>query len=174
MKTLILNLFKTCIFSLFIGILSHIIGERISRENLRWDRFPYKAHHLEKEGRIYESIHISRWKNKVPDMSRIANDMYEKKLGLSRDPEQVLRLVQESCVAEFIHLLLIFISPFLLLFTEEASGFWIALLYAATNIPFIMIQRYNRPKLLHLYDRILEKARKEKESTKNESFDFVM
>lgn len=174
MGAFVKNLIRTLLFSILNGILSHIIGERLSRDKLRWDSFPYQSLPFEKGGRLYKRLGIHRWKDHLPDMSRIAHDMVQKKLGFSRDPDHVLRLIQETCVAELVHVLLIIVSPVLLLFTEGTGSVFLTVFYAATNLPFIMIQRYNRPKLVHLYHRILERETHEKEFAKNESIDLVM
>ena len=65
--------------------------------------------------------------------------------------------MQETCVAELIHWLLLVISPAVLLFAHGPMAVLVAALYGLSNFPFIMIQRYNRPRLRTLLKRCKRK-----------------
>ena len=56
--------------------------------------------------------------------------------------------MQETCVAECVHWVLLFLSPVFLVTMARPYSVVAAVLYALSHIPFIMIQRYNRPRLL--------------------------
>ena len=56
---------------------------------------PWRSAPWEKGGRIYLKLGIRKWKDHLPDMSRLMPDMVRKDLG--SDPAV---LVQETCVAE--------------------------------------------------------------------------
>ncbi len=139
----------------FVGILAHAVGERLPRE--RFDpagRF-FAGFAWEKNGLVYERLGIRRWKDRLPDMSRIDGRMRPKRLRTVRDREEVLRLLRETCVAESVHWGLILLSPVLLLLWPGRGG--VRLLLADIflgNLPFILIQRYNRPRLAALYRRL--------------------
>ena len=66
-------------------------------------------------------------------------------------------MIQETCIAEWIHELLILIG-FGCVFLWKGIGGWIvSLLYALGNLPYIIIQRYNRPKFIGLLKRLQAK-----------------
>ena len=96
-------------------------------------------------------------KDKMPDKSRWGGHIYAKTIRGQNDPENVTRLLQETCVAELIHWLLLVISPAVLLFAHGPMAVLVAALYGLSNFPFIMIQRYNRPRLRTLLKRCKRK-----------------
>ena len=52
------------------------------------------------------------------------------------------------------HWALLVISPVLLITMTGWLSIVATVLYGLSNIPFIMIQRYNRPRLMRLYKRM--------------------
>ena len=75
-----------------------------------------------------------------------------KRLPWGAQPERVALLIQETCIAEVVHIIL-FILGFgcVLLWGDGPGGWIIALVYNLLgNVPFILIQRYNRPRLQRL------------------------
>ena len=146
------------------GALAHIVGEALPRRWFVPDRFPYACAAWEREGRVYEKLGIQHWKTLVPDMSRLFHRMTPKRFVQRPDAQSLLLLLQETCVAELVHWLLILFSPLIFLCVDGELGILIFLVYVFWgNLPFILIQRYNRPKLLRLYRRTLQ--RQEKNST---------
>ncbi len=100
--------------------------------------------------------------------------MYTKKLGSNLTPEHLGRLLQETCVAEIVHDALIILSPFVLFFAEGATAVVCMTLFMVGNVPFVMIQRYNRPKLARLYRVALaKKAETEAVDVEGEQIDTV-
>ena len=58
------------------------------------------------------------------------------------------RLVQETCVAECVHWVLLGLSPVFVFTMAQPYAAIAATLYALSHVPFIVIQRFNRPRLL--------------------------
>ena len=61
-----------------LGILSHFVGQALPRAWFSAERFPYRAAEWENGGKVYEKLGIKRWKDFLPDMSRIMPDMVKK------------------------------------------------------------------------------------------------
>ena len=141
------------LYVIAIGIASHFIGEALPRR-FRYDRFPYRAWKWEREGRIYDKLRIRAWKDRVPDMSRICGDMVPKRLGRCPTSEEVYRLVQETCVAEIVHVGLCLCAPVIWLFWQSWIGVVLSAIFVICTLPFMMIQRYNRPTLVSLAKRL--------------------
>lgn len=139
------------------GFSSYIFGQFINRDKIKYLSFPFKPHKWELNGRIYEKFKISKWKDKLPDMSKISKKMFPKSIKTRLTAENTKRLILETCVAEYVHSFLILISPFILFFTEGFSGVLFMILNILGNVPFIMIQRYNRPRLIKVYDKLILK-----------------
>ena len=81
-----------------LGILSHFIGQALPRSWFSAERFPYRAAEWEKGGKVYEKLGIKRWKDFLPDMSRIMPDMVKKKVtkqsreqGMARPGETIYK-----------------------------------------------------------------------------------
>lgn len=151
-------LLKGALYLLALSLLAHPVGQALPRRWFSGDRWPWAPAPFEKEGRFWRKLGVHRWKDKVPDMSRLLGDMVKKQLAPDGKTDYAL-LVQETCVAECVHFCLGLLS--LGAFALCRSG-WMVCIVAVYillgNLPFQIIQRYNRPRLL----RLMRKARKEK------------
>lgn len=143
---------KCLIYLALLGLASQLIGMSLPRRLFDRDGFLFRARGFEKGGRIYERLGIRRWKDKVPDMSRIVKSMEPKSIKTAFSAEAADRMIRETCVAELTHLLLALLGfPCVLLW--QGWG-WLAWgLYALGNMPFVMIQRYNRPRYVAVLKR---------------------
>lgn len=145
------------------GILSVVIGERLPRRWFRPESFPFRAWKWEDGGRIYEKLGVRRWKDFMPDLSRIFPQMVRKKTSEARTVESMRRLAQETCEAETIHwALILLVSPAVAVAAGGLLGALCALLYALGNLIFVVIQRYNRPRVLALEEKMKQLAEKRK------------
>ena len=140
-----------------IGIFSNYLGELLPRRWFHAEAFPYRSFAWEKEGKIYLKLRIHKWKDLVPDMSRVNPGMVSKHLGKLPSSAQVSRLVTETCIAEWVHWVLILLSPFILLIEEWWATMVLYLYVFVFNLPFILIQRYNRPQLIRLAERLKDR-----------------
>ena len=138
------------------GILGFLLGRIVPKRWFCADRFPFRVRPWEQK--LYQALRVKQWQNKVPDMSRLLGDMVKKQLAPDGKTDYAL-LVQETCVAECVHFCLGLLS--LGAFALCRSG-WMVCIVAVYillgNLPFQIIQRYNRPRLL----RLMRKARKAK------------
>jgi glycosyl-4,4'-diaponeurosporenoate acyltransferase len=142
--------FKFALIVAIIGATSHYIGQLLPRKNFHYADPPYAPFSWEEEGMFYTKFKIQFWKDKVPDMSQYVKSMFRKKISVFRDFDYINELVLETCVAEFVHWMLVLISPIFLVLMEGIAGWIGTILYALGNLPFVMIQRYNRPRLVRL------------------------
>lgn len=141
-----------------IGILSNFVAKFIPRQ-FSLDTFPFKCYPFEQDGKFYEKFQIRRWKNQLPDMSKVLRFMPSKKLN-TRQSSTLQQLIQETCVAEIVHFSLILLSLLIFLWWNSPWAVLFVLLYNLLgNLPYMMIQRYNRPRMIRLLNKI--DARKE-------------
>lgn len=133
-----------------IGITSFLLGRILPKRLFRSNRFPYRAWKIEDNGKLYYKIKINRWQALVPDMSRILPGFMPAKRILHRPTDaQIMRMLRETCVAEFIHVVLCIMGLGLLWIWHGVGGAAFYAVYVLLgNLPFILIQRYNRPRLL--------------------------
>lgn len=143
-----------------LGILAFFVGEALPRRWFNPDAFPYRSAAWERGGACYEKLGIRKWKDAFPDMSRFVAKTVRKKAGFSRDPEHVERLILETCSAEAVHWALMaagLLFPILI----GPSGWICFFLYNLLgNVPPILIQRYNRPRLKKLLAMMRARAAK--------------
>lgn len=152
--------FRCFIYLIFTGLGAFFLGRILPKTWFRFDRFPYRAFAFEQDGKIYNALHISTWKEKLPDMSRIFPTLIpSKRLPKKMSAKQINDMLCEACVAEFIHTLLC-ISGIACIWLWKGAGGWILyILYVLGNIPFNLIQRYNRPKLARILNRLYARER---------------
>ena len=157
-----MKLLMSIVYVAVIGILAHYIGESMPRSWFSENKFPYRIYAFEKNGRIYEKIGIRSWKTKLPDMSRVMRDMLPKRVTFDATSESVGALLKETCVAEFIHQCLCVLSVGIYFIWKNSTGVVLMFVFIFCNIPFILIQRYNRPHLTTLKNRLKKREEKRK------------
>lgn len=134
-----------------VGTLSFFIGRILPGKWFRSEAFPYRCYEWEKK--FYQCLRIRKWHNKLPDMSRLFPRLMPEKRLREDYPEKLPVLIRETCIAELIHVLLC-IAGFVCVRIWKGKGGWImSILFCLGNLPFIMIQRYNRPRLERIYMR---------------------
>lgn len=141
-----------------ISFLSTFIGRVLPKNWFDWQRSPYKPRPFEEDGEIYQRINIHKWYKKLPDASKIFRGIFPDKSLKGLSKEKLHILLRETCVAEFIHSLLCVIG---FLYGQRNKGPGVMLLtwmyILIGNFPFILIQRYNRPRLMRLLNRLQTK-----------------
>lgn len=155
-----MSLLYAVIYIAVLGILSHFIGQALPRAWFSAEKFPYRAAKWENGGKAYEKLGIKRWKDHLPDMSKIMPDMVKKKMSAAKEQGMEV-LIEETCVAECVHWALIVLSLGIFLFWRSPWSIVFWLVYNILgNLPFIIIQRYNRPRLVMLEQRRKRRAEK--------------
>ena len=140
-------------------IISFFVGRIIPKRWFSADVFPYRSFAFEQDGKFYDRFKIRFWQKKVPDMSKILPKLMPAKCISYDYKEQLPRMLQETCVAEFIHTLLCFSGLYCLKLWPGMGGAAVSVIYILVfNLPYIMIQRYNRPRLMRLNNRIKQQT----------------
>ena len=151
--------FVKCVMYLTLLSFSSFLFGRILPQRLNYNTFPFKSFAIEKNGTIYHKIAIRRWKNKLPDMSVMFHRwMPSKEIMINLKKGQLLLMIQETCVAELIHILLCVFGFVCVSIWEGVGGWTVSILYFVGNVPFCLVQRYNRPKLVKLLKRLQAKG----------------
>lgn len=156
--------FLFVLIACIVGSICFVIGELLPRKNFDYTSFPYKPFRWERNGDVYLRLGIQKWKDYVPDMSKYVKTMFAKKIVSPRDPEYTRRLILETCVAETVHFVMILISPIFQMYMNETAGYIATIAYILGNLPFILIQRYNRPRLVRLMEKQIAAAERLKQT----------
>jgi len=155
MTSIELFLFNT-IFWVLVHFLSGYLSHFIPTKFYNKDKFLFKKRFWEFDGNLYSSLFlIKRWKDKMPEAGEFFKiHPFSKKHLVSLDKNYLERFSLETCRAEVSHLLPILLCP-ISFFWNNTTGIFIMSLYAVlANFPFIIIQRYNRIRLVKLLVRL--------------------
>lgn len=141
-----------------IGVLFFVAGRLLPKKWFDPLAFPYRPFQFEKNGALYRRLGIHKWQNRIPDMSRIFPGLMPRKAIAGKPTAYQLEvMLRETCVAECIHGVLCLCGLLCLWLWRGMGGIIVTVLYILGNIPFILVQRYNRPRLQRLYLRLTAK-----------------
>ncbi len=141
-----------------LGLLCFPFGRGLARSEFQPRAFPFAPFSWERGGRIYARLRIREWQGLLPDVSRLFPGLVPRKelKGGDRPQDRLRLLINESCVAELTHLLLCVLGLWAVHILPGKPGVLMWVLYVVFgNLPYIMIQRYNRPMLLKTLERLL-------------------
>ena len=144
---IIFNIIAWLAIHLGVSLLALQIPDHyFSRKNAWFNSFKW-----EKDGQFWEdSLHIRQWKDALPDSSSIFTTAFNKKKVARSDKATLEKFVIETQRAEWTHWVSMLPAPLFFIWNPVWAG-WLMILYALiANLPFIIIQRYNRPRLLKL------------------------
>lgn len=100
------------------------------------------------EERLYKKLKVRRWKEYMPTYNE---ELYSLKTN------SLIDVVDETCRSEVVHEIDILASLAAMLFALIFGDFWVfcitSVLGAACDLAFVVMQRYNRPRLLRAYGR---------------------
>ena len=154
-----INFVKSTVYLALLSFSSFLLGRILPKSWFRYNLFPFKDFKFEKSGKIYLSTGVKKWKSKVPDMSTIMSFLIpSKKLPKAINADSVKEMLIENCIAEWIHYLLAVLGFGCVFIWENIGGWIVSVLYAIGNLPYIIIQRYNRPKLVRLLKSIEQRG----------------
>jgi glycosyl-4,4'-diaponeurosporenoate acyltransferase len=156
--------FLKCFVYLFAcGVISFLLGRLVPHKWVHEERFPFAMHGFEEDGSFYEHFGIRHWQKRVPDMSRIFPQLIPKKVLEGEMTEKLPILIKETCIAELTHVLLSLVALLCLNIWSGLGGVIVTILFELGNLPYILIQRYNRPRLKKLYRALCQRDQRENE-----------
>lgn len=141
-----------------------LLCNRIKRSKFNSNSFFFRTRRWEKNGDIYDTVFlIKKWKRFLPDGAAVTKGGYRKKKLNEKTPENLEIYIAESCRVELQHFLSIL--PFWIFgLFAPTKVIIIMLLYAVTvNLPCIIAQRYNRPRVAKVLAKIKERENKRKQ-----------
>lgn len=136
---------------IILSIIWTLIPEKLPVSAYNYKLWLYKERKWEHGGEIYEKLFlVKRWKSRLPDIGDFFKWRFSKRHFKNININYIQTFLIESCKAEFAHWMII-LSSFLFLFWGGPSMFFkFFMLSVVLNLPYIIIQRYNRPRLVKL------------------------
>lgn len=144
---IILSIFLWLIFQ----VSAAIISRQIPAKYIRQDSFLFRERKWEKGGDFYlKYFKVKKWKAYLPDGGAIIKNGYRKKTMTDFSKENLDLYLLESRRAELTHSLAIL--PFWIfgLFGPFRTIIYMLIYALAVNLPCIIVQRYNRPRILRI------------------------
>lgn len=117
------------------------IVDAIMRNEADWRKPWFRQRRFEEK--LYKKLKVKRWKDRMPTVDKNA---------FSLEKQPIERIIGATCQAEIVHELDVVASLAAILFAIPFGDFWVflitSILGAALDMLFVIMQRYNRPRLL--------------------------
>jgi len=141
-----------------MGFVCMLLGRLLPACILKADNFYFRTRPFERDGAIYEKLGIRMWHKRLPDMSKFFPRLIPPKKMTVIHEERLAEMIRETCNAELVHWITSLLGLFCLYIWPGIGGVIVVLIdFFLLNLPFIIIQRYNRPRLLRLAQRYAQK-----------------
>ncbi len=136
---------------IILSVLSTVISVKMPVSCFNYKKWQFKMRTFEKNGDIYQHFFkVKRWKNHIPELGDFVKSIFPKKQILKLSRDYLYRFAAETCRAEFAHWCIIFSSFIFRFWNDAAMSIFMVLLAIALNFPYIIIQRYNRPRIINI------------------------
>ena len=154
------NFLLCLIYAATLGLVSFLLGRELPKSWLHPDQFPFRTYVWEET--LWKALQIRKWQAKVPDMSKVFPKLMPAKALTQKTAQNLPLMIQETCVAELTHGLLCLAGLFLLKLCPGVGGILLTVIYIVFgNLPFLLIQRYNRPRLQRLLEKQSRRMKRE-------------
>lgn len=151
-------------------VISHFIEKIYPKKWYDRNRKLYKERNFEKK--FFEIIKIKKWKDNVPQFLNIKNITQAKDNTDVRESEYMDFFVFETCRAEHAHLCFIIAAMVCWLFVPDALklkfGLPVLLVWSFYNLLSILIQRYNRPRMISFLEKLKKRESKTESITEQQ------
>ncbi|MFD0958420.1 glycosyl-4,4'-diaponeurosporenoate acyltransferase CrtO family protein [Paenibacillus chungangensis] len=136
-------------------LLIHLgVSYLFSRMPLSWftePRSPFVAGLIEPSAReklwYEEKLLVKKWKERLPDGGAWFKRGFVKRELSSRQSDYISRFLLETRRAEWTHWLTLALAPLFFVWNDAVADMIIIVYAIAANMPFIIVQRYNRYRL---------------------------
>ncbi len=150
-----------------LGVLAFPVGRLYAKISFRADKFPFREYSFERETKIYSRLRVRQWQKLVPDVSRVFPKIVPRKELVNEPSCAKLRImINETCVSEVTHVMLSVLGAAMIWLWPGTGGRILFAVYVLVgNLPYIIIQRYNRPRLIRLLRSAERKEMKQKQDS---------
>ncbi len=141
LKLIFINSLIWSVWSFVVGFLFHKARYSIFSNERSWVNTRTSV-------RIQKYFLIRSWKDKVPEAGSFFKGGKSKKTLQGKDIQSIEAFVIETRRAEYVHYLIVLITPIFFLFNPIFLSLIMVVYAIFGNIPCILIQRYNRSRCL--------------------------
>lgn len=136
---------------ILLSILNTVLSLKVPPVFLDYRKGLYKERKWEDGGNVYQRLFkVKRWKDTLPELSDFIKTIFPRKRIVSYDKDDLQKYLLESCRAELTHWGIILSSFLFGLWNNLARTAVMVLIALGLNLPYVIIQRYNRPRIIKL------------------------
>jgi len=105
------------------------------------------------ERKLQNFLQVRRWKDYIPESGKYLCNFAKDKIAEPDNNDYILKFLRETCYAEMMHIVSLFLPFFFVPFLPVSLTLWLPLVCvnALLQLMPVMVQRYNRPRLVTLY-----------------------
>lgn len=154
--TIIVDVIAWGVFHAATGYAAH----RLTGARLSHDGWGLRARPFESGGRLYRRwLKIHRWKDRLPEAGALFAGGVSKRALPATDRDGLQLFVRETRRAELAHWWALWCGPLFALWNPPLATALLVTYGVLANLPFILIQRYNRFRAERLLERLYRRAR---------------
>ncbi len=158
---LIINILLGCIWH----FITFIVCVSVDTSFFNAEKKLYQPHKWEKDGKFYNDVlKINKWKDILPQ--HIGKDGFSKDHLDDTSVPYLDEFIMETCRAEWNHTANCMYAVILFIINNFLMAFALTIVLFLLNLPFAVIQRYNRFRLQKLRRTIIRKAEKARAKAK--------
>lgn len=138
-------------FFLFLSVLITYISNKVPEAVYYYKGWLFKEREWEKGGQFYQDkLKVKNWKKHMPELGDFVKSVFPKKYIREYSKEYLLVYLTESCKAELTHWAIILSTLIMGLWNDFNMTLLMLIIAFSLNIPFVIIQRFNRPRILRI------------------------
>ena len=156
---------------ILLSIANTFLSLKFPKSILDYQNWIYKDKKWEDGGEVYQRVlKVRNWKNQLPELSDFLKPIFSRKHIASFDEKHIQKYLLESCRAELTHWGIILSSLLFGIWSSFLQTFFMIFLALGLNLPYVIIQRYNRPRIIRFLEnsegnRVKKSKKKEKDRT---------
>ncbi|MCO7124362.1 glycosyl-4,4'-diaponeurosporenoate acyltransferase [Sporolactobacillus shoreicorticis] len=136
---------------IIISVVNTLISIKLPNSIFHLDSWLFRTRGWEREGYFYQYwFGVKKWKSLLPELSDFFSFLFSKKQMGQPSADYLYRFALETCRAELVHWCIIVSSILFMQWNHTGVSLLTVVIAVACNLPYIMIQRYNRPRILNI------------------------
>lgn len=155
MKLVLIYILANSFFWVFVHFASSYIVHYLPEKIYIYKNIFFRKRAIEQDGKLYKKLFlIDRWKDNIPEAGTFLGlHPFSKRHFISKKPEYIKRFILETCRGELAHLLPFLFYPISLIWNPLTADIIMFFYVLFSNLPFILVQRYNRIRLVKLIEK---------------------
>lgn len=151
---ILFSILFSLLFLLFVDIIVAVIVRILPKKWVNPFNKIYTVHKW--ESKLYVKLGVRKWKDLIPESGKTLTGFDKRQVENVKDNTYLFKFMEETVYAEVMHLISAILSFFVVFINLKLwliVGLPLAIVNFILQILPVMVQRYNRPKLMIAYKR---------------------